>query len=352
MKSFISAVLISGLVTTLNGQSAIFLHHSTGEGVFVEGKVASWINNYNSANKTSYSVTERPFPDTPYPWENYPYDYWNLWINGQCNTTNPNIQCLNTILQTYDAVIFKHCFPGAGIAADNATPSVSSPLKTLANYKLQYRALRDLMDQYPAKKFIVWTLAPLHRLETTTQEAARAREFVNWVKSGWLTEDGKSHPNIFIFDFFGLVAESNPTPVNGKVNCLKYEYEKSHTVVDSHPNTLANTTVGPIFAQFVVNTLKGQATGISNVDDSTGGLILYPNPGNEQLTLDLSGIAKNGDVFSVDIFNLSGNQMLSKKFYNDDIFDIDIRSFARGLYIIRIINGNQVLTRRFTIADI
>jgi len=349
MKSLIMALLISGTVLSLNGQSAIFLHHSTGEGVYVEGSVAAWMSNYNSANGTSYSVTERPYPDTPYPWENYPYDYWNLWINGQCNTTNPNIQCLSTILQSYDVVIFKHCFPGAGIAADNGTPSVSSPIKTIANYKLQYRALRTLMDQYPGKKFIVWTLAPLHRLETTTEEASRAREFVNWVKSSWLTEDGKAHPNIYIFDFYGLVAESNPTPVNGKVNCLKYEYEKSHTVVDSHPNTLANTTVGPLFAQFIVNTFKGQATAINEPGDAPSGFIVYPNPAIDHLTLEFPDISSFDHMLSVDLLNLNGQVVFSKKFNNEGVLNIDTGPFPKGIYLIRVNNGKQVFSGRVTL---
>ena len=35
-------------------------------------------------------------------------------------------------------------------------------------------------------------------------------------------------------------------------NLLRYEYEGSHSDSDSHPNTLANQTVGPIFAQFLM----------------------------------------------------------------------------------------------------
>lgn len=102
---------------------------------------------------------------------------------------------------------------------------------------------------------MVWTLVPLHRLATTTEEAARAYEFVKWVKNQWLTEDGKPHPNIFIFDFYSLAAEINEKPVNGMQFCLKYEYEGSHTSSDSHPNTLANQTIGPIFSQAVVDAL-------------------------------------------------------------------------------------------------
>lgn len=347
MKHSAFICILLGVLVEMQGQSAVFLHHSTGEGVFVEGNVASWINNYNSSNGTNYKITARPYPDLPYPWENYPYDYWNLWLNNQCNAINANIQCLSNILQSYDIVIFKHCFPGAGIAPDNATPAVNSSLKTIANYKLQYRALRGLMDQYPNKKFIIWTLAPLHRLETTTEEAARAREFVTWVKSTWLSEDGKAHPNIYIFDFYNLVAESNPNPVNGKVNCLKYEYEKSHTVVDSHPNLNANQTVGPQFAQFIVNTFKSQPTGINNYAEHSDEVIISSNPGQDYIAVDVSRTGER--EMSVMIFNISGQIVYSTSIAEETRLNINTNGLSSGTYILRITSGHKTFTRRYVI---
>jgi len=234
---------------------AIFLHHSTGDGVYSEGNVSNWVKNYNSAHGTNFQIIPRTYPDTPYPWANYPYDYWKLWVNNNCDNSNLNIECLSSIASKCELVIYKHCFPGASINADIGKPDVTSSRQSLENYKLQYRALRTLMDGMPDKKFMVWTLVPLHRLATNADEAKRAHEFVDWVKNEWLTEDGQNHPNIFIFDFYSLTAELDQNPVNGQQFCLKYEYEYSHSSYDSHPNTLANQTIGPIFAQAVVNVL-------------------------------------------------------------------------------------------------
>lgn len=255
MKTFITFTLFV-LYFHVSGQKAIFLHHSTGNGVYVVGKVPTWISTYNSSHGTNYKISDRSYPNTPYTWANYPYDYWNLWINGTCDSSNPNIECLNTLCTNFDVIIYKHCFPGARIVIDDAVSAINSSKRTLGNYKLQYRALRTLMDSYPQNKFIIWTLAPLHRLDTNEENAARAKEFVGWVKNEWLTEDGKVHPNIFIFDFWELAAESNPSPTNGKVNCLKYDYEKSHTENDSHPNKTANEYIGPKFAEFIVKVIE------------------------------------------------------------------------------------------------
>jgi mannan endo-1,4-beta-mannosidase len=247
--------LILLLPANTSGQKVIFLHHSTGGNVYYQGHVAEWISNYNSSRKTSIEITERSYPDSPYPWENYPYDYWNLWVNGSCDTSEAGIECISSLAEKYQVIIFKHCFPGASIQSESGDPDVSSGVKTLSNYKLQYRALRQMMDNYPDNLFIVWTLAPLHRLSTNAEEAARASEFVNWVKNEWLTEDGMEHRNIKIFDFWGYTAQTNLNPINGEVNCLSYELEISHTDGDSHPNLLANETIGPFFAGFIVNTI-------------------------------------------------------------------------------------------------
>jgi hypothetical protein len=240
-------------------EKILFLHHSTGGAVYSQGEVAGWISAYNSANGTAYQIEERAYPNRPYPWHNYPYDYWNLWGNGNCDDAQPGIACLTSLARNYDVIIFKHCFPGAAILEDTGSPDIASARKSLENYQLQYRALRDLMDGYPDTQFIVWTLAPLHRLATTTSRAARARVFVDWVRDEWLTEDGRSHPNIAVFDFWGYVAEENKGTSTGQgpINTLRYEYEKSHSGSDSHPNALANETIGPRFAAFIVDTIEG-----------------------------------------------------------------------------------------------
>lgn len=256
MERLIILLCVISTTITLFPQKAIFLHHSTGNGVW-KGGVPNWIADYNVTHNTNFQVIEFSYPNKPYPWANYPYDFWNLWVNNDCDSNDKNIECLDTLAEEYDLIIIKHCFPGAAIKADTENPDIASQTKTLENYKLQYRALRELFDSYPSTRFMVWTLAPLHRLATSPEDAARAKEFVEWVKTEWLSEDAKLHTNIFIFDFFELTTESNPSPINGQMNCLKYEYELNHTNSDSHPNTTANTTIAPYFAKSIVDALAG-----------------------------------------------------------------------------------------------
>lgn len=249
---FLSLVL-AGRVGAAD-ESIIFLHHSTGNIIYTDGNVPGRISDYNAAHSSNYVIQDRYYPNKPYPWANYPYDYWNLWVNGSCRADTPNIHCLDQLTADYQVVIFKNCFPVSNIEADTGSPDITSPRKSLENYKLQYAAVRDKLQEYPHTLFIFWTGAPLHRLATTPEKAARARQFAAWVKNEMLV--GGTYANIRVFDYFDLTAGSD--------NMLRYAYEKSHTGRDSHPNTLAATDVGPVFARFIIDSAQ-------DFFDSTGG---------------------------------------------------------------------------------
>ena len=53
-----------------------------------------------------------------------------------------------------------------------------------------------------------------------------------------------------------------PNPPYGEVNCLRYEYERSRTDQDPHPNMAANQVAGPLFAQFIERDKGCQVPGL------------------------------------------------------------------------------------------
>lgn len=220
-----------------------FLHHSTGDGIIVEGDMRGTINNYNSTHGTSYAFWDHgyngdglrnpsgDFTGTTY---NIPNDDTDP-VGLHYLFTSPNqdaVDCRNLILSNHEVIAFKSCFPGSHIPDQD----------TLNQYKAWYLEMRNFFDQHPEKLFVVMSTPPLHRLDTNATEAANARAFANWLKSA---EYLSGHPNIVCFDLFDNLAGSD--------NMLRYEYEGSHSDLDSHPNTLANQTVGPVFANFLIN---------------------------------------------------------------------------------------------------
>jgi hypothetical protein len=218
----------------------IFLHHSTGE-VIWNGGVPDWFAAYNSAHGTRYSIEERAFPSgDPYPWNNYPYDYWNIWVKHAGRSAYKGEPTLEMLTKEYQLIVFKHCFPVSGIEPDG-TPDIASEEKTLANYKLQYNALKAKLRSFPNVRFVVWTGAALLSAETSPEQADRAKLFFDWVKSTW---DEKGD-NIYVWDFFALETDSG-----------KY-LSKAHGSGDSHPNDDFAAEVAPFFGQRLIDVIGG-----------------------------------------------------------------------------------------------
>ena len=231
------------------GTAILFLHHSTGHNVW-NGGVAEWFREYNARNDTAYEIVEQVFPKrSPYGWTNYPYDYWNIWINHQGDKAFMREPTLEMITARYDVVIFKHCFPVSKVLEDTGTPDVASKDKRIENYKLQYDALKKKMHQYPEKQFIVWTGAALVRGATNEAEATRTREFFDWVRNEW-DEPGD---NVFLWDFYGLETDGGLY--------LKDEY--AHGPADSHLNPAFGKKMAPLFAQRIVDVIEGRGDSTS-----------------------------------------------------------------------------------------
>jgi hypothetical protein len=217
----------------------MFLHHSTGEVVW-EGGVASWFDSYNSKNATLYEISQVLYPDSPYPWQNYPYDYWHLWADGKAS--EEQVPTIESLTSEYDVVIFKHCFPVSGIEADTGQADIESSTMTIENYKVQYNALKTKLNSFSNNKFIVWTGAALLQSESDAEQGKRAREFFTWVKNSW----DKKGDNIFVWDFFELETEGG--------NFLLDKYSSG----DSHPSSSFGATVAPYLGQRIVDVIEGR----------------------------------------------------------------------------------------------
>jgi len=256
----------TSMVPDENSYKIMFLHHSTGQ-VIWEGKasgaraftsifnkykaVPEWFAEYNKANGTNYFITEQNFPKAkPYGWNNYPYDYYDIWVKNAGPEPYMEEPTLEMLTKDYNMIIFKHCFPVGNIVvgADSADNSAE---KTLQNYKSQYLALKDKMAEFPDTKFLVWTAAALVESQTNAEEAKRTREFVDWVINEWDTPED----NIYLWDFYNLETEGG--------HYLKPEYAKSSG--DSHPNKSFAQKAAPLFCQRIVDVIEtnGQKTGLT-----------------------------------------------------------------------------------------
>lgn len=235
-----------------------FLHHSTGHVVWrgttsrwtakLLGKsaVGSWMSDYNEANDTSYEIEETNFPTTDegYPWANYPYDYYNIWVKNAGDAPYQGEPTLEMLTRDYDVVVFKHCFPVGLILPDTGAADVDSDEKRLENYKLQYAALKEKMRSFADTTFVVWTGAALTETATTPEQAQRTREFFDWVKAEW----DEAGDNIFVWDFYELQTEGGLY--------LKPAYASAPD--DSHPTPEFGQRVAPLLGQRIVDVIEGR----------------------------------------------------------------------------------------------
>ena len=222
----------------------IFLHHSTGNNLIEQGGVRErftqagfsfWDHSFNyqglrdpAGKFTGYSYS---VPDD------------NTDPDGLARIFAQKIYDLplDTLsgLFLHEVIIFKSCFaPANNITSD----------QQLEQYKAWYLGIRQVMDQRPDKIFIVVTDPPLNPAETNAQQAARARAFANWLKS---SEYLNGHRNVFTFDFYGYLAEDDPASPD--YNMLRKAYREGS---DSHPNQIANKTLGPLLVDFVIPAIQ------------------------------------------------------------------------------------------------
>lgn len=201
---------------------------------------------YNESTGNRIAIEERYFPSgDPYPWKNYPYDYYNIWVKHAGNEPYMEEPTLEILTKEYDIIIFKHCFPVSEVKEDDPEADIESEKKTLANYKLQYLALREKLYEFPKTNFIVWTGAALLESVTNEEDARRADEFFNWVKGTWDQEGD----NITIFDFRKLETEGGLY--------LKPEYSEDPSW-DSHPNRKISTIAAREFVNTIIEVLEQQ----------------------------------------------------------------------------------------------
>jgi hypothetical protein len=236
------------LSASTSSKQILFIHHSTGANLIREGHLRKeitqldptrqlWDHNYNllpvctkflachsnykGLSDASGSITGKDYAITLS--NNSPKEYAEIFSRNRNDVT------LRAILK-YDIIAFKNCYPTTKIISQ----------KQLTDDKFDYITIRGSLKKYSENKFILITPPPIRKNLTTIIYAQRAQTLIEWIISpNYL----KGVNNIHIFDFFHLLADNN--------GFLKKEYQRL-IPWDSHPNKLANETIAPIFAQFLV----------------------------------------------------------------------------------------------------
>jgi hypothetical protein len=224
-----------------NYTNVIFLHHSTGRALIDEGNVRPlltglgyqfWDHGYNHGRglvRPDGTPTSASY-HIPGGGSGGNTDVDGLAELFAQPATEPPSNAFSRLLQ-HEVIAVKSCFPNSAVGSD----------KKQEQFQTWYLQMRDVMDRHPDRIFIIVTSPPLHPRATNPDEAARARLIANWLQSD---EYLQGHPNVFVFDFFDLLSDPD-------TNMLSARYQRDPGHSDSHPNQLANETIGPLFVEFI-----------------------------------------------------------------------------------------------------
>jgi hypothetical protein len=216
----------------------IFLHHSTGQNLIDGGGVRESLtalgylffdHGYNGEglrlSDSTWSGKSFIVPDDNTDPDGFSDIFSQPYHDPPDNTFSHLMQ--------YDVILFKSCFPTSNIEDDGQ----------LREYQNYYLSIRDTIDQYPQKLFVVVTPPPQVPNNSNPDEGNRARAFASWLTSSEFLE---GHPNLVTFDFFNLLA--------GEDDFLKPSYRVDEW--DAHPNDLANQQIGPLLVDFLHNAIQ------------------------------------------------------------------------------------------------
>ena len=235
--------LLAANFATLGPTRIIFLHHSCGHNLIEQGGVREGFTalGYEFYDH-GYNGDGLRLADGSYSGDNFDVPNDNTDPDGLAEIFaqplhDPPDNTFSHLME-YDVIAFKSCYPVSNIGDD----------EQLNEYKSYYLAIRDRIDQYPDKLFIIVTQPPQVPAESDPQEGARARAFADWLASDeFLT----GHPNLFTFDFFGHLA--------GADDFLRPEYRGDE--YDAHPNEQANRAIGPLFVDFIDQAISSYKSG-------------------------------------------------------------------------------------------
>lgn len=223
--------------------NVVFLHHSVGENLLTQTDLRDrltqsgltvWDHDYNW-----YGLNDPSGASTG-------YNYWipddNTDPDGLAKLFSQKVYDLpvNGIsgLMQHEVIIFKSCFTGNNLGDDEEVQEV----------KGYYETIHQFIAEHPDKLFILLTTPPLNSAEADAAMAARDRQVSDWLLSN---EFRRGLPNLYVFDFYSLLADNDPTSSN--YNTLRVDYR---TGSDNHPNLAANQAVAPVFADFIINSVQ------------------------------------------------------------------------------------------------
>jgi hypothetical protein len=217
----------------------LFIHHSVGENMLYEGGLKDSLEAQGiGVHSVTYGSDIGQNTDMC-DWVSKFNNYYPKMIKYDIR---PDI--LYPDARENEIIMFKSCYPNSDITDEGMNPG--NPLdksKTIWNYRTVIEDLGKDFSKSPGKLFIYLTAPPMVPEQTSPENAARAKEFNNWVTNTFATEYRKKNDpsNFLVFDLFNTLADQN--------GFLQADFRRSET--DSHPNAKGSIEASRCFMHFL-----------------------------------------------------------------------------------------------------
>ena len=338
----IAGILGSSVLFSQNYfRSGIFLHHSTGGYIWgpnpdgtstktIPGEMDRYNQENGYAGSAAVSMEEEWWSPGDNEWSTQ-----HEFFEG--NTTYTDI---NHYLSNYKILVVKSCFPSSAIENWGQPSDTNDPVyKTVYNYKWHWRHIVKVMKDNPQNFFAIWTNAPLEINSTNASEASFSKMFCRWAKdtlaAGLDPVFGPFPANVFVFDYFGKMADENG-----------YELPQYVTGTgDSHPNGAGTDFVAPQFADEIFDAAIYYESHYNSVDQIQTGsrLTCFPSPVHSFVNFKLTPTAGGNMIISViDLYGKEAGRIVSNVIPGREIIGkVNMQDYLAGIYFYRVSFGNE-----------
>ena len=131
---------------------------------------------------------------------------------------------------------------------------------------------------------------------------------------------------------------NEPNCGNSQVCCIKKDTNDTYYVMGWFTN-YNGVHVNPIIR------LKGISAGINEIKQEKGVVKVYPNPTRNNITIDLQKLNGLKNTI-VSIYDIQG-QLLLQEPIKQEKTNLNIRRFAKGVYIVKVLNENNTIVSKF-----
>jgi hypothetical protein len=103
------------------------------------------------------------------------------------------------------------------------------------------------------------------------------------------------------------------------------------------------TCTNSLVATFTITQL-GYGTGINTIDTSNNSILIYPNPANDQITIESASLNYKDEIIS--IYNIQGQLVKTFTAISNKTI-VDISGFQSGLYFVKVKTDVSTEVRKF-----